>query len=64
MWIIIIYLIKLLIHFYLSYFHALYLIIIITYIFYILHDLDALGIAWKIQVTDTLQIDNLFTIDS
>ena len=55
---------KVLVHFYLSYFHALYLVSTPTYIFCIVHDLGAIGVAWKIQVMDSLQIDDLFMIDS
>ena len=47
-------------HFYLSLFHVLYIMSIFTYIFCIVRDLGELGVARKIQVTSSLQIDDLF----
>ena len=52
---------KVSVHFYLSYFYALYLVNTLTYNFYffcIVCDLGALGVAWKIQVTGSFQIDD------
>ena len=51
-------------HFYLSYFHELYLASTLTNIFCIVRDFSALGITRKIQITGSLQVDDLFTIDS
>ena len=44
----IIYLMVFQFHFYLSLFHVLHFMSILTYIFYIAHDLGALGVAQKI----------------
>ena len=52
---------KVSVHFYLSYFHALYLVSTLDCIFYIVRDLGALGVAQKMQVTSYLQIGDLFT---
>ena len=52
---------KVSVHFYLSYFHALYLVSTLDCIFYIVRDLGALGVAQKMQVTSSLQIGDLFT---
>ena len=52
---------KALVYFYLSYFHALYFVSTLTCIFCILHDFGVLGVARKIQVTSSLQTDDLFT---
>ena len=52
------------IHFYPSYFHALYLVSTLVCIFCIVCDLDALGATLKIQITGSLQIDDLFTTSS
>ena len=46
-------------HFYLSYFHALYLVSTLTFIFYIVHDLRALGIAlynWFMGLGNSLKV--------
>ena len=51
-------------HFYLSLFDVLYFMSIIAYIFCIVRDLGALGVAQKIWVIGSLQIDDLFTIGS
>ena len=55
---------KVSIHFYLSFFYALCLIRILTYIFCIVHDLGTLRVVQKIQVTSSLQINDLSTTGS
>ena len=52
---------KVLVHFYLSYFHAFYFANTLGYIFCIICYLGALRISQKIQVTCSLQKDDLFT---
>ena len=51
-------------HFYLSLFHVLYFMSILACIFCIIRDLGTLGVAQKIQVMGSLQIDDLFIVDS
>ena len=51
-------------HFYLSLFHVLYFMSIPPCIFCIVRYLAALGIAQKIKVMGSLQIDDLFTINT
>ena len=52
---------KVSVHFYLFYFHALYLVSTLDCIFYIVRDLGTLGVAQKMQLTSSLQIGDLLT---
>ena len=51
-------------HFYPSLFHVLFFMNILVCIFYIVHDLGVLGVVQKIQVINSLQVDNLFIVGS